>query len=360
MSTFSDADLMSVHERTSSKGSSRRSFLKGSAALGLIAAGPGVSILIPTGSRADTAKVVIQYDWLMSNGQIGDVVAVQKGYFRDQGLEVEMSPGGPNAATLAPVISGQAQIAQFSGVSQLLLARAAGAPIRLFATGYQQAPFAYFSLPKAPVHKPEDLYGKRIGIQPTARATLDALIAKAKLDVSKLNISTMGFDMTPLAEGQLDVVTGWVTNTQALSVIGPDRITMMESAAGIIDPGEVYFATEAGLEKNADVLARFLTAVAKGWGFTHEHPAEAVEIIVNAYPNLDLAVEKQTVPLVLDLSFDANTKLSGWGSFKPSDIGNQIGLMDEIGMFKGATKPVLSESMTTEILERTAADRPKY
>jgi NitT/TauT family transport system substrate-binding protein len=63
---------------------------------------------------------------------------------------------------------------------------------------------------------------------------------------------------------------------------------------------------------------------------------------------------------VLGLSFDANTKESGWGSFKPSDIGNQIDLMDEIGMFKGATKPVLNESMTTAILERTAADRPKY
>ena len=132
-----------------------------------------------------------------------------------------MNPGGPNSATLAPVVSGQAGLGQFSGVSQLLLARSAGAPVRLFATGYQQAPFAYFSLPRAPVHKPEDLYGKRIGIQPTARATLDALIAKAKLDPAKLNISTMGFDMTPLATGQLDVVTGWITNTQALAVIGP-------------------------------------------------------------------------------------------------------------------------------------------
>lgn len=339
---------------------SRRRFLKGGAVLGALAAGPGVTLLAPTASRADTAKVVIQYDWLMGNGQIGDVVAVHNGYFKDQGLEVEMNPGGPNSATLAPVVSGQAGLGQFSGVSQLLLARSAGAPVRLFATGYQQAPFAYFSLPRAPVHKPEDLYGKRIGIQPTARATLDALIAKAKLDPSKLNISTMGFDMTPLATGQLDVVTGWITNTQALAVIGPERITMMESAAGIIDPGNVYFATEQALDKNADLLARFLTAVAKGWGYTHDHPDEAVEITVKAYPNLDLAIEKKTIPLVLGLSFDANTKESGWGSFKPSDIGAQIDLMDQIGMFKGAAKPVLDQSMTTAILERTGSDRPKY
>jgi NitT/TauT family transport system substrate-binding protein len=351
---------MSDVESGWARGVSRRKFLKAGAALSVIAAGPGINILVPGRASAETAKVVIQYDWLMSNGQIGDVVAVHNGYFKEQGIEVEMSPGGPNSATLAPVVSGQAQLAQFSGVSQLLLARAAGAPVQVFATGYQQAPFAYFSLPKAPVHKPEDLYGKRIGIQPTARATLDALIAKAKLDVNKLNISTMGFDMTPLAAGELDVVTGWITNTQALAVIGPDRITMMESAAGIIDPGDAYFATEEALEKNTDVLARFLKAVAKGWGYTHDHPEEAVEITVKAYPNLDLAIEKQTIPLVLSLSFDANTKENGWGTFKPSDIGDQINLMDEIGMFKDSTKPVLEESITTKLLELTAADRPKY
>jgi NitT/TauT family transport system substrate-binding protein len=325
----------------------------------MIAAGPGLSLFVPT-ARADTGKVTIQYDWLMSNGQIGDVVAVHNGYFKDKGFDVEMIPGGPNSATLAPVVSGQAQLGQFSGVSQLLLARSAGAPIRVFATGYQQAPFAYFSLPKAPVRKPEDLYGKRIGIQPTARATLDALIAKAKLDVSKLNISTMGFDMTPLAAGELDVVTGWITNTQALAVIGPDRITMMESAAGIIDPGDAYFATEEALKTNADILARFLAAAAKGWGYAHDHPEDAVEITVKAYPNLDLAIEKTTIPLVLSLSFDANTAASGWGTFKPADVGAQIDIMDQIGMFKGAAKPTPEESATTKILEMTAADRPKY
>jgi NitT/TauT family transport system substrate-binding protein len=351
---------MSDIEKGWARSVSRRNLLKGGAAVSAIAAGPGIGLLMPASARADTAKVVIQYDWLMGNGQIGDVVAVHNGYFKDQGFDVEFIPGGPNSATLAPVVSGQAQLAQFSGSSQLLLARAAGAPVRMFATGYQQGPFAYFSLPRAPVRKPEDLIGKRIGIQPTARSTLDALLAKTKIDPAKLNISTMGFDMTPLVANQVDVVTGWVTNTQALSVIGPDRITMMESSAGVIDPGDVYFATDAALDKNIDVLARFLSAVAKGWGYTHDHPAEAVEITVKAYPNLDLEIEKKTIQMVLSLSFDANTAKDGWGSFKPSDIGDQINLMDEIGMFKGATKPVLNESMTTKVLEMTVANRPKY
>lgn len=336
----------------------RRSLLKGGAAGAMLAAAPGMS-LFATSAKAQSAKVVAQYDWLLGNGQIGDIVAVHNGYFKDQGIDVEMIPGGPNAATLAPIVSHRAQLGQFSGSSQLLLASAAGAPVTLFATGYQDSPFAFFSLPDAPVREPRDLIGKKIGIQPTARPTLDALLATNGIDPDDLDISTMGFDMTPLAVGELQVVTGWITNTQALDVIGPDRVTMMAAGAGVLDPGNVYFATSQAIEENADVLARYLSAVAKGWEFTHENPAEAVEIAVQVHPNLDPDVEKKTIPLVLQLSFTRNTARDGWGTFKPSDIQDQIDLMAQIGMFDGYDKPIADKAASTKILEMTADARPK-
>ena len=78
---------MSENGRNWAAGVSRRRFLKAGAALSVIAAGPGINILVPSRGNAETAKVVIQYDWLMSNGQIGDVVAVDKGYFADEGID---------------------------------------------------------------------------------------------------------------------------------------------------------------------------------------------------------------------------------------------------------------------------------
>lgn len=49
----------------------------------------------------------------MDNGQIGDIVAAQKGYFTEAGLDVEFSPGGPNSSTVPPAISGAAALGQF-------------------------------------------------------------------------------------------------------------------------------------------------------------------------------------------------------------------------------------------------------
>jgi NitT/TauT family transport system substrate-binding protein len=339
------------------RGLDRRSVLKGGAYT-VAAFGAGMTLLEPKPGRAEAAKIVVKYDWLMSNGQIGDIVALEKGFLAEQGLEVEFSPGGPNSATVPPVVTGEAALGQFSDSAQLLLARASGVPVKIIACGYRMAPFAFYSLPKAPIRTVEDMIGKRIGIQPTARFVLDAILSKNGIDPSQLTITNIGFDMMPLVADQVDAVTGWITNTQALAVIGPDRIDLMMGDTGLPSYANVYFATDEAVAGNADLLARFIRGVAKGWGWTYENPQEAVEIAVAAYPQLDLAIEQATIDRVLSLSFDAATKAEGWGTFDPAAIAEQIAVYDTIGQFAGGA-PRLEDCMTTEILEATAADRPK-
>jgi NitT/TauT family transport system substrate-binding protein len=335
----------------------RRSLLKGGA-FALAAFGSGISLLLPRRGEA-AAKVVVKYDWLMSNGQIGDIVALDKGYFAEQGFEVEFSPGGPNSATVPPVVTGQAALGQFSDSAQLLLARASGVPVKIIACGYRMAPFAFYSLPKAPIRTVQDMIGKRIGIQPTARFVLDAILSKNNIDPAQLTITNIGFDMAPLVADQVDAVTGWITNTQALSVIGPDRIDLMMGDTGLPSYANVYFATDEAVAGNADQLARFIAAVGKGWGWTRDNPEEAVKIAVAAYPQLDLAVELATIERVLSLSFDASTAKDGWGTFDPAAVQEQISVYDTIGQFPGGA-PKLDDCVATAILEMTASDRPKY
>src|ERR1700733_14828029 len=83
----------------------RRSFLKDAAAT---TAGSPLLSFGSAGASSRTA-VRIQYDWLMGNGQLGDIVAQKKGFFEEQGLDVTFGPGGPNGQTVPPVLSGRAQ-----------------------------------------------------------------------------------------------------------------------------------------------------------------------------------------------------------------------------------------------------------
>ncbi|MEZ5666589.1 MAG: ABC transporter substrate-binding protein [Alphaproteobacteria bacterium] len=309
-------------------------------------------------ARGQTTEMQVQYDWLMSNGQIGDAVAQTNGYFAEYGLDVTFIPGGPNSATVPAVTSQQALMGQLSDSGQGLLAASAGAPIKMFAAGFRQSPFAYFSLPANPIHSVKDMVGKRIGTQPTARFVLDALLAKEGIDPGDLEIVTVGWDMGPLANGQVDAITAWVTNTAALSVLGPDRIALMQWDAGLPSYANAYFATDEALAEHGEAIANFIRAVAKGWAWMHDHPAESVDILVDAYPELDRAIEHETVAKIVELSFDSVTREHGWGWFEPAVIGEQIATYESIGQFTESA-PTVDGFVSMAILEATAADRAK-
>ena len=334
----------------------RRSMLKSTAA-GLAAFGTGIALVIPEKAGA-AAKVTIKYDWLISNGQIGDVVAVENGYFEEAGFEVEFSPGGPNSQTVPPVISGAATLGQFSETTQLFNARASGVPVKILACGYRTGPYAFTSKPEKPLRSVEDLKGLRIGIQPTARFLIDAIAAKNGIDAGDLTVVNVGFDKAPLVRGEVDTVGGWITNTQALSVIGEDRVDLLVRDLGLPSYANVYFATDDAIETNAEILARFIAATGRGWGWTHANPEDAVRKTVAAYPSLSLEWELKTVGLVLELSFDADTARDGWGTFDPASIEEQISIFDGIGQYPGG-RPALDDVHTLKILEMTADQRPK-
>ena len=336
---------------------SRRNFLGGTAAIAG-ALGGGIELVLPDPARAENAKVIIKLDWLMSNGQIGDVMAVQQGFFKEAGLDVEFNPGGPNSATVPPVVSGEATLGQFSESTQLVAARASGVPIKILACGFRTGPYALASLPKAPVRQAADMIGKKIGIQPTARVVIDAVIAKNNLDASKITIVNVGFDKAPLERGEVDAIGGWITNTQSLSVLGPDRIDLLVSDMGLPSYANVYFATDEAIEKNADVLAKFIGAVSKGWEWTKNNPQDAVKKTVEAYPDMSLEWELKTIDLILKLSFDAATAANGWGAFDPAKIEEQIAMFDALKQYEQG-RPKLEDVYTLKILEMTKDIRRK-
>ena len=331
----------------------RRSFIAGVGALG---AGL-VSINRP--ARADESiDLTVQFDWLMSNGQIGEVVALKRGYFEEEGLNVTFNPGGPNAQTVSPILSGRAAIGQFSESGQAITAHGNGLPIRVIACGFQHSPFAFFSLPRSPVRSPQDMIGKRIGIQPTARFVLDMILAKHNIDPSRLEIVSMGFDMGPLITGQLDVVTGWQTNTKALSLLGPERIDFLPQQAGIDSYANVYFASIRNFEKNRATFTGYLSAVARGWGWAYNNREQSIDVLVSAYPNLDREIEKATVDLIMDLSFTNQTLKDGWGTFNRAKLQTQIDLYSTHKRFSKAA-PVYDTFATQDILNATKYVRLK-
>jgi len=335
----------------------RRELLKAGAA-----AFAGASLPVAIGSRAragaGTQKVNMQLGWLTGGNQIGEVAAKRLGYFEEEKIDFAIQAGGPNIDGVAIVASGRYEIGQVSSSPSLMLAASQGIPVTCFAVGAQQHPYSYFSLPRAPIRTPEDMIGRKIGVQATGQILLTALLRKHGIAEDKVEKVIIGSDMSPLLTGQVDAITGWITNTTALKVLGPDYITMRMWDQGVRLYALPYYATADTINGKPEVLAGFLRAAGRGWAFAKANPEKAADLLVQEFPNLVRADELAAAPIMFSVEFTDRTKTFGWGSFDPLVWQEQIDLLDSLKQFP-AGKPPIDKVMTTKILDMTEKDRPK-
>jgi NitT/TauT family transport system substrate-binding protein len=314
--------------------------------------------LMGASAKAQGRTVInLQLGWLLSGNQLGEACAKQLGYYEQEGIELRFQAGGPSIDGVAVVASGRFEIGQVSSSPSLMLASSQDIPIRCFAVGAQQHPYTFFSLKKNPVREPKDLVGKRVGVQATGVILLRALLAKNKIPESEVKIVTIGADMSPLMTGQVDVVTGWLTNTTALAVIGDQRVDMRLWDCGVRLYALPYYATTKMLSTRADVLAKFVRATAKGWQYAYENRAKAVDMLIKEFPNLDRADELAAADVMLTFVFNDNTKANGWGAMDPAIWTEQIEQYASLGQFSKRV-PALADVAAFEVLEATAGARP--
>jgi NitT/TauT family transport system substrate-binding protein len=338
-------------------GKSRRSVLKAGAALAAALAAPAV-VANHVRAQTGTRPVNLQLGFLAGGNQLGEVVAKHLGYFEEEKLQLVIQPGGPNNDGIAAVASGRFEIGQISSSPSLMLAASQSIPIRSFAVNVQKHPYAFFSLPANPIRTPKDMVGKTIGIQATGKVLLLALLKQHNIPESDVKIQVMGSNMAPLLTGQVHAVTGWLSNTTALSVLGPDVIPMTLWDNGVQLYASVYYATADTLRKNPELVAGYVRAASKGWAYAYANREAAVDLLVKEFPNAVRADELAAADVMMQRVFTPATAKSGWGVFEPEVWQAQIDLYSALGQFS-AGAPKLDAVITTSILEATATSRPK-
>ena len=337
----------------------RRSLMKSSAAYsaglllggGLIGFSPSVA--------GELTTVNMQLGWIENGDQLGEIAAKHLGYFEQEGLALKVQPGGPNTDGVAIVASGRYELGQISSSPSLMLAASQDIPVKCFAIGKQQHPFAFFSLKKNPVQVPADFRGKKVGIQATGVILLHALLVKNGMDLKDVEVVNIGSSMTPLLTGQVDVVTGWVTSVSAIKVLGPDHVTLRLWDTGVKLYASPYYATAETIRSNKDLLVRFMRATARGYAYAYESPEKAVDLLVKELPNLVATDEIQGAKIALSLAFNEATKKSGWGTMDPAVWQDQIDLYSKLGQFTKRT-PKLDEVITLDLLDATKNSRPHF
>ncbi len=236
--------------------------------------------------------------WIKNVEFAGSYIADTKGYFKAEGFsKVNLIAGGPTAtAAETDVVTKKAFVA-LSSPDRTAAAIKAGAKVKIIGTQYQKNPFAVMSMAAKPIMTPQDMIGKRIGVQAANEAVWEAFLKANNIAASKITKVPAGFDPTVLTKGGFDGWFSYITNEpNVLTLAGFKVTTFLLADHNYPLVGESYVVSEESITKDRDKIKAMLIADIKGWKDSNTDPAAGAELAAKTYgKGLGLTTEEQTL-----------------------------------------------------------------
>ena len=236
--------------------------------------------------------VRIGMPWILNDESALWYVAVEKGFFRDMGIEAELVPGGPGKDPLALMVGGSLDLAVTPGGSFVvsLVASPTGAKVTAIATLLKESQYSWIALDKSVANdqvshkelKPEDVLDKKIGLQADGDRYAEFLIQKFKLPADRIKIVQVGFSVDPLTSGAIDFYAGWIQNQpRFLEQQGyKNWVALRFKDLGWPETGDVSVVMKSLIDKNPGLVARYVYALSQAIQFYLANPGETADITV--------------------------------------------------------------------------------
>lgn len=240
-------------------------------------------------------QLTLILDWYVNPDHGPVIIAQEKGYFADEGLEVKViAPADPTEPPKL-VAAGQADLA-VSYQPQLHLQVHAGLPLTRVGTLVATPLNCLMVAADGPVRSLSDLKGRKIGysVSGVESALLSGMLASGGLTPADVEMINVNWSLTPaLMTGQVDAVIGAFRNfelTQMRLAGGQGRCFYPEEA-GIPAYDELIFVAQTGFDR--DRITRFLTAIERATAWMINHPEEAFETFAATAPDLSDELNRQ-------------------------------------------------------------------
>ncbi|WP_084105365.1 ABC transporter substrate-binding protein [Demequina sp. NBRC 110056] len=250
-------------------------------------------------------EVALQLQWLPQAQFAGYYVALDQGYFEEQGFDsVEIVPSGGDIVPQDALVAGDVDFAIAWVPKVLGTLEATGVELTDIAQVYQTSGTLQVSWADSGIESVADFEGKRIGSWGFGNEwEIFAAMADEGLDSTTVSITTQDFSMNALLDGDVDAAQAMTYNewAQILEVVNPDtgelyqpedfNVVSYEDTSGAMLQDAIW-ADTVRLDEDpayADAAVRFLKAVTMGWIFARDNPEEAATIVYDYAVNAELA-----------------------------------------------------------------------
>ncbi len=275
-------------------------------------------------------------------------VAVEKGYFRDAGFEVEFDYKFETKAVKL-VGAGELPFAVVSG-DQVLTARQEGLPVTYVAAWYQQYPISVVAKSEAGVIVPQDLKGMKIGLPGLYGANyigLRALLNAGRLTEADVTLDAIGFNQVEtMATGEQEIVVGYTANEPIQLRARGIAVTEIRVADYAQLAANGLLASEKVIAEEPEMVRAFVGAFIKGMEYAIANPDEAFALSEAHIPNfadLDANIQKQVLAASMEL-----WKAERLGYSDPQAWENMQDVLLDMGLLTG--KMDLSKAFTNEFV----------
>jgi NitT/TauT family transport system substrate-binding protein len=267
------------------------------------------------------------------------LLALDKGYYKTEGLTVTIDPAANSLEPITRVASGTYDMG-FGDINSLIKFRDTHpeTPIKAVFMVYNRPPYAVIGRKSRGIERPKDLEGKKLGAPETdgAYAQWPLFVQTTGIDASKVTIENVSFPVREpmLAAGQVDAITGFsftsFINLKDRGVAVDDITVLLMADYGVTLYGNAIFVNPKFLSENPDAVRRFLRAYLKALKETVKSPATAVDSVLKRNDAASKPVELERLNMALKNNIiTPEVKANGYGSIDAVRFEKAI---DQIGM----------------------------
>jgi NitT/TauT family transport system substrate-binding protein len=299
--------------------------------------------VLSTGGAYAADDLTLQLKWVTQAQFAGYYVALEKGFYGDEDLNVTIKPGGPDIAPTQVIAGGGADVT-VEWMPAALAARERGLPLVNIAQPFKSSGMMLTCLKETGVTGPEDFPGRTLGVwffgnEYPFLSWMSQLGISTEGGEAGVEVLKQGFNVDPLLQKQADCISTMTYNEYWQVVdagISPDDlITFKYEDQGVATLEDGLYVLEDKLSDPAEVdkLARFVRASMAGWKYAEEHPDEAAEIVLE-YDETGAQTEKHQKRMMGEV---AKLTAGSNGALDPADFERTVA-----SLLSGGSDPVIT------------------
>ena len=278
-------------------------------------------------------------------------VAEEKGYFREQGLDVEITHAG-SGEHLKLLVAGDVDFTTAAAASVLKRRSDPGLPIVALALFGQRGQQAFVALKDSGIETLRDWEGKTFGYKISPPPGYLAMLVSEGVDRSKIAEVNAGFDPRVLTEGRVDILAVFKSNE-------PDTVRRLGFEVNMWDPadygipglGLTYITRQEMIDQNPDLVERFVKAALRGLQHAFDDKEDTLDIVMKYAPDKDRDHQRFMLEAELQDAVNVLTPQHGLGWMTDTQWSD---LYEHLIEFQGVTKPFDYRTAYTDRFLRAA------